>query len=79
MATQILLFEPQSDQALRLDDTGDLTYVGKAIPGSIESAAVWQIFRMDETAGGGDLDIEWADGESAFDKVWDDRMTLSYS
>ena len=64
--------------SLRLDSVGGgITYVGEAIPSSVESSAVWRIKRLDET--GPDLDILWADGDASFDNVWDDRASLSYS
>ena len=70
-------FPPDRDQATRLDDTGTVTYVGKADPGSATSAAVWSIFRMTET--GDDLVIEWADGDANPDNIWDNRASLTYS
>jgi hypothetical protein len=65
--------------ALNLDDAGSsITYVGEAAPGSANSAAVWRIKRLDETVAN-DLTILWADGNSSFDNVWNDRASLSYS
>jgi hypothetical protein len=62
--------------ALRLAESAPYTYIGKAVTGSDEGDAVWQIFRMDETSG---LKIEWADGNSNFDNIWSDYAGLSYS
>ena len=53
-----------------------ITYVGEANPGTASSAASWRIKRLDSTSG---LLITWADGDSNFDKVWDDRASYSYS
>lgn len=65
--------------ALNLDDAGSgITYVGEATPGSVNSAAVWRIKRLDETVAD-DLTILWADGNASFDNVWNDRAGLSYS
>jgi hypothetical protein len=65
--------------SLRLDDAGSgITYVGEASPNAAEGAAVWRIKRLDESVSP-DLIILWADGTSAFDKVWDNRAGLSYS
>ncbi len=77
MALETFTFGAQK-RSTRLDEVGALTYVGSALPGSAESAAVWQIMRMDETADP-DLTILWADGDNQFDNVWDDRLGLSYS
>lgn len=59
-------------------DSGDSTikYIGKAYPGSLTSAEAWMIQRMTKTT---DLVLEFADGDSNFDNVWDDRESLSYS
>jgi hypothetical protein len=62
--------------ALRLVESSPYTYIGKAVTGSDEGDAVWQIFRMDETSG---LKIEWADGNSNFDNIWSNYAGLSYS
>ena len=64
--------------ATRLDEaSATVTYVGKALPGTASSAALWQIFRMTESSG--DLTIEYADGDDNFDNVYDSRAGLSYS
>jgi len=71
--------EQRSDNiyALRLDQaTATIAYVGEASTSASPAAAIWRIKRLDTTAG---LVIQWADGNSHFDNVWDDRATLSYS
>ena len=63
--------------AVRLDEaTATLSYYGRADAGSLTSAAAWQIKRIDTSAG---LIIDWADGNTLFDNVWDNRATLTYS
>lgn len=58
--------------------TEALIYRGEAAVGSPDSAAVWRIRRL--TIGSdGDVTQVWADGNSNFDKVWDDRAGLVYS
>ena len=59
-------------------DSGDanVQYLGKAAPGTATSAASWQIQKIDETTG---TVITWADGNSSFDNVYDNRESLSYS
>ena len=56
--------------------TGLTTFVGKALPGSITSDPVWQIFRITES--GQDITVEWADNNDKFDNVFDDRAVLNY-
>jgi hypothetical protein len=65
-----------------LDYTGgpgsDPVYVGWAAPGSDTDAAVWKILKL--TYSGTNLTQRlWADGDTKFDNVWDQRATLSYS
>lgn len=55
-----------------------VTYVGKATPGTSTSAPSWRIFRITTTAEG-DLALEYADGDVAYDNVWDDRESLIYT
>ncbi|MCB1711298.1 MAG: hypothetical protein KDH96_02095, partial [Candidatus Riesia sp.] len=63
--------------ATRLDNTASpILYIGKAPVGSATSSAVWQIAKLDTTSG---LVKTWADGNSNFDNVWDDILTITYS
>jgi len=77
-----ILDELQSDISdkrltVRLDQVSDnLFYVGKALIGSIDSSSVWQIVRYTQT--GTVLKSEYANGNEAFDQVWNDRTTLTY-
>ena len=54
------------------EDSGDsdISYVGKAVPGSLTASAIWQVARVDENTG---TIQEWADGNDSFDNVWDNR------
>lgn len=68
--------------AQRIDDTTSSTiyYFGEAQPGVVDANALWRIQRITFiTPGEDDVDIEWADGNSDFDNIWDDRVGLSYS
>lgn len=53
----------------------ETTYIGKAVPGSLTSQAVWQIASLDENT---NLDLLYADG-GAFTQVYDDRVALTYA
>lgn len=60
-----------------IDVVGSTTYIGEADPGSALASAVWRIKRIQVV---GDVStILWADGNSDFDNVWDNRAALSYS
>lgn len=64
--------------ASRIDEaSATVTYIGKADIGSLNASAVWRISRL--TVSGTVTTIEYADGDSAYDNVWDDRASLSYS
>ena len=66
-----------ADYSLLLDDAGSgVTYVGMAVPGSATSSAVWKIKKI--TITGADLSVMWADSNTNFDNVWDDRLGLTY-
>lgn len=64
--------------ATNVDDfSATVTYVGKALPGSSVASAVWQISRI-TTSGTVSL-TTYADGDSNFDNIWNNRTSLSYS
>lgn len=68
-------------RAIQLDETGgdpDISYLGKAVPGTTTAAALWSIQRLTEQSDG-DISVEWADGDSDPDNIWDNRLALSYS
>lgn len=64
--------------AVRTDSTttANTTYIGSAPPGTATSSASWQIFKIDTSSG---TSITWADGDSNYNNVWDNRASLSYS
>ena len=57
--------------------TTDVTYIGFAPRSVLDSAAEWRIIKIDES--GTVTTIKWAGGTDKFDKVWNDRVSLSYS
>lgn len=61
--------------SVRLDEGATYTYIGNAAPGTATSAASWQVKRMTNA----DSTILFADGNSNFDNIWDNRASLSYS
>ena len=69
-----------TEYAMRIayDASDNPQYVGEAPPGSATSSAVWRIKKVtwsDSKA----TAVEWADGNTKFDNVWDDRASLTYS
>lgn len=74
--------DPEAEMAYakRTDFISDnLIYRGEAVPGTATSASAWRIHRLILAEVDGDVTEEWAGGNALFDKVWDDRLTLSYS
>lgn len=64
--------------ALEYDDAGSgVSYVGYAHPGTSTADAFWRIKKITQT--GADVSITWADGDSLFDNVWDNRASLTYA
>jgi len=61
-----------------IDDftTANVTYIGKAISGTAESASTWQIKAIVET--GDYAKILFADDVTTFTKEWDERASYSY-
>lgn len=62
----------------RVDETTNATYtyVGKAVPGTPTASAYWQVFRFETS---GNINLEYADNNDAFDNVWDNRDSLTYT
>lgn len=63
----------------RYDQVSDvLAYLGDASVGSATSGSVWRIQKLVFTTAGS-VTITFADGNTNFDNVWDNRASLSYS
>lgn len=74
--------EPGSDGTIKVFDydiDGNLIYLGGAIPGSLESEAVWQISKFLYDADGNVSSILYANGNTLFTNIWNNRVSLSYS
>ncbi len=51
------------------------TYLCEALPGTLASAAAWRVSRIEKATGV----CTWADGNSDFDNVANNRASLTYS
>jgi hypothetical protein len=58
---------------VRFDSSGNYTYTGQALAGSLESSAVWFIRRSEFSSG------SYVGTLTATDVAWDDRLTETYS
>lgn len=67
------------DYAGRTD--GQPVYVGFAPPGELPDQRIWKIMFLeyDGFPTGNLIRRTWADGNTNFDNIWTDRLTLSYS
>ena len=62
----------------QIDTTdGTVIYQGYAKLKTINSSSTWRIKRT--TINGPLISIEWAEGNTARNKAWEDRATLDYS
>lgn len=69
-------FQDYAEKAGRDSTDSDIIYVGRKTEGATTSDPAWQIYRINIT----NPDVtEYADGDTNFDNVWDDREALSYS
>ena len=66
-------------QKFENDSLGRAIYIGFAEPGSATSDPKWQIRKQTKDSIGAATDIQFANGENTFDKIWDDRASYSYS
>lgn len=65
--------------AVEYDGSGNPIYTGFAAPGTAKSASLWKIRKITYDVNGNPTDIQWADGDTQFDKVWNSRATYTYS
>lgn len=71
--------EEETMYAKQTDFVGDdIIYKGEAAVGSLTSAAAWRIRKL-ILSSDNDVSETWASGNANFDKVWDDRVSLSYT
>lgn len=69
------------NNAQRVDEVGDVMYIGDAVPGTADGDALWRIKRLTFTYSGAETDIvtAWANGSEVRDRVWNNRLSESYS
>lgn len=69
---------PNLIMAIVYDGSHNAQYIGLAAPGSLKSAAVWQIRKL--TVSGTDTtDVQYANASPLFNAVMNDYASLSYS
>ena len=67
------------DYNILIDTVDTYKYIGKSVPGTATSTALWKIKRIDLTDTTGDIPILWASGTAELTQIWDDRLTYTYT
>lgn len=57
----------------------NLIYRGEALVGGSEASPSWRIRRIEISPSDGDIVEKWADGSANFTKIWNNRLTYTYS
>lgn len=72
--------EDKRTDHVEISETVNHFYKGFAAPGSLESDAVWRIYRTVTTETGDEVDISdvHADGVATYTKVWNSRLSYVY-
>lgn len=61
------------------DGSGNIQYIGIAMPGSSVASAVWYIRQLTYDVNNNLTGILNANGSKAFNQIWNNRASLSYS
>lgn len=78
----LLKSTPETDKAkfnIRVFSSGEYTYVGKTVVSLADriELPIWQIMRVYAPIGS-DLIVSYADGNTNFDNIWNDKISKSY-
>jgi len=65
--------------ALDYDASNNPIYVGRASQGTAKASAGWQIRKLSFDANNNVTDVQYAGGVSAFNAIWNNRVSLAYS
>lgn len=66
-------------KSIEYDANNNPIYVGETIPGSATSSAVWRIKKITYDVNNNPTDVQWADGNTNFDKSYDHRKDGTYT
>lgn len=68
----------RKDVQKKFDEASNtVTYIGEAESGSASSDPVWRIKKF--TVSGSITSLQWASGNTDYDKIWDNRTSYTYS
>ena len=71
-----IIQQKETPMAMKVTTVGTVSYIAVAPVGTAQSAAAWQVKKVDTTTG---TVVTWADGDGNFDNVATDLTALSYS
>lgn len=62
------------------DDVNDYIYKGWTAEGTgdVESSAIWRIQRIEFIGTDGDVKKRWANGDSTYAHIWNNRASFTY-
>ena len=66
-------------KAFDYDISGNLVYLGRALPGSSQGESVWQISKFIYDIDNNLISILWANGNTSFLNIWNNRASYTYS
>lgn len=61
------------------DGNGNQIYIGWAVTTYLSSDTVWRIMKQTFNGANQVTQIQWANGDPAFNYIWDNRTTYTYS
>jgi len=70
-----------SNMAIRIDYDGNSNpiYIGVAAPGTLDGASYWQLIKLTFDGNNNVTATKYADGNSNFDNIWDNRSDGTYT
>jgi hypothetical protein len=66
-------------RVLDYDSNQNIIYCGESHTGTSQEAATWRIRNLIYDANNNIIDVRWAEGNQKFDKIWNLRVTYTYS
>jgi len=68
-------------EKIRIDYAGGLVaiYIGFAQPGTAEDETGWKIMKLTYDANSNMTQLDWANSDAEYDKIWDSRAGYSYN
>lgn len=74
-----IVFNASHDIAIDYDGSNNPIYLGLAPTGSVTSGAVWMIKKLTFDGSNNLTRIQYANGSSSQNQIWDNRAALTYS